>query len=259
MIYLELYEIIALVGVVALAGFVDAIAGGGGILSLPAYFAVGLPPHAALATNKFSSCLGTLVAAIRFFRAGKVHMKVGLLATAGALAGSACGTRLALGLTENTVHDVVLVLIPVVAAMFLLKDRLFARRKVKEPVPLSASTTALRAFGTGALIGCYDGFFGPGTGTFLGIAFHLGLRMDLVSASGNARLTNLASNAGSLVVFLLSGKVLFPLALLTAAGGIAGNTIGAGLAVRKGAKIIRPLMVVMLCLLLAYVVRQRFD
>jgi uncharacterized membrane protein YfcA len=83
--------------------------------------------------------------------------------------------------------------------------------------------------------------------------------MDLVSASGNARLTNLASNAGSLTVFLLNGRVLFPLALMTAAGGIAGNLLGSQLAVRKGDRVIRPLMVVMLVLLLGYIVKQRMG
>jgi uncharacterized membrane protein YfcA len=253
---LSVLELAALAAMVALAGFVDSIAGGGGLISLPAYLAAGLPPHMALATNKFSSCLGTLTAVLRFFKAGKVHVRIGAAATAGALAGSAAGTRLALAVSEETIHVVVLVLIPCVAAVFLFKDRLLPRPKDE---PRQARHPELKALAVGLAVGCYDGFFGPGTGTFLGIAFFVMLRLDLVSASGSARLANLASNAGSLAVFLLHGKVLFPLALLTAAGGIAGNVLGAGLAVKKGERLIRPLMVAVLLLLLATIICQRLE
>jgi len=253
---LSVLEIVALVAVVGLAGFGDAIAGGGGLISLPAYFAVGLPPHVALATNKFSSCCGTLVAVVRFWRAGKVHLPTGLSATAGALAGSACGTRVALLLSPEAVHTVLLVLVPCVAVVFLARAKLFPERAAGD---VEVRHALAKAALVGLTVGFYDGFFGPGTGTFLGIAFHFALRMDLVSASGNARLTNLASNAGSLTVFLLNGRVLFPLALMTAAGGIAGNLLGSQLAVRKGDRVIRPLMVVMLVLLLGYIVKQRMG
>jgi len=117
----------------------------------------------------------------------------------------------------------------------------------------------LIALALGVVIGTYDGFFGPGTGTFLAVGFHLLTRLDLTTASGNARLANLASNTGSLAVFLLAGKVIFPLALVTAAAGVAGNVLGAGLAVQRGERVIRPLMVVVLVLLMGEVVRQQLG
>jgi hypothetical protein len=242
---------------VFVAGLVDSIAGGGGLISLPAYLAVGLPPHAALATNKFSSVLGTLTAAWRYWRAGKMHVPTALLAAAGALAGSAAGARAVLWVRPAAVHTVVLVLVPTALAVLLLQDRLFKRR----PGDAAAGPPAHRgakALLVGLVIGAWDGFFGPGTGTFLTIAFHLFLRFDLLTASGNARLANLASNVGAVVVFLLDARVVFPLALYAAAAGVAGNQLGSLLALRKGERVIKPFLVVVLLLLLAEVVRRRF-
>jgi len=258
---------------VFIAGFVDSIAGGGGLISLPAYLAAGLPPHTALATNKFSSCMGTLTAVVRFYRAGKVKVRLGLAAAAGALVGSALGTRIALAVSEGAIRTVVLVLVPAVLVLFLGKDRLlrWSRSGGNASVAGGGAATGagaascdsrsamLIALALGVVIGTYDGFFGPGTGTFLAVGFHLLTRLDLTTASGNARLANLASNTGSLAVFLLAGKVIFPLALVTAAAGVAGNVLGAGLAVQRGERVIRPLMVVVLVLLMGEVVRQQLG
>jgi uncharacterized membrane protein YfcA len=115
-----------------------------------------------------------------------------------------------------------------------------------------------KSLAIGAAIGAYDGFFGPGTGTFLTIAFCTFLGFGLLAASANARLANLASNAGSLAVFLSGGKVLFPLALYAAAAGIAGNMLGSRIALRKGERVIKPLMAAVLLLLMVEVVRRRF-
>ncbi len=257
------FHLALVVTVVFIAGFVDSIAGGGGLISLPAYLAAGLPPHAALATNKFSSCMGTLTAVVRFYRAGKVRIRLGLAAALGALGGSALGTRIALGLEEGTIRTVVLVLVPIVLALFLGKDRLLKRFSGKAPPPASSPPDSRRELCAslllGLVIGTYDGFFGPGTGTFLAVGFHVIARLELTTASGNARLANLASNAGSLAVFLLAGKVVFPLAIVTAGAGIVGNILGAGLAVQRGERLIRPLMVCVLILLMAHVAHQQLG
>jgi uncharacterized membrane protein YfcA len=240
---------------VGLAGFVDAIAGGGGLISLPAYLAVGLPPHAALATNKFSSVLGTLTATTRYARSGKLRWRVGLAAAAGAATGAAAGARAVLLLEPATVHTVVLALVPAALVVLLLRERLVRRGTVPDPAGRAA---LLRAAAIGLVVGAWDGFFGPGTGTFLTIAFATWLGLDLLTAAGNARLANLASNAGSLVVFLASGAVLFPLALYAGAAGIAGNLLGARLALRRGERVVKPFLVGVLLLLLAEVLRRRF-
>jgi hypothetical protein len=247
---------IALVcALVFVAGFLDAIAGGGGLISLPAYFAVGLPPHAALATNKFSSVLGTLTATARYALSGKLRWRVGLAAALGAAAGAAAGARAVLWLAPATVHTVVLLLIPAALVILLLRDRLVRPGAAPD---LAGRPALLRAAAIGLVVGAWDGFFGPGTGTFLTIAFATWLGLDLLTAAGNARLANLASNAGSLVVFLASGAVLFPLALYAGAAGIAGNLLGARLALRRGERVVKPFLVGVLVLLLAEVLRRRF-
>jgi len=246
-------QTILLVGLIFLAGFVDSIAGGGGLISLPAYFAAGLPAHTALATNKFSSSIGTFSSVIRYFKAGKIHLKVGILAAIGAIIGSAIGAKIALLVSEGIINSIMLVLVPVVLVFFLLQNKIM-------PKPGQSSKSSFKgskSFVIGMVIGCYDGFFGPGTGAFMTIAFFSFLRLDMISSSANARMTNLASNLGSLIIFLINAKVLFPLALYTAIGGVAGNLLGSKLALKKRERIIRPLLIVVLFLLIAEVIRQK--
>ena len=249
------WQYLAICVLVALAGFVDSIAGGGGLISLPAYFAIGLPPHAALATNKFSSVCGTSFAVLRYWRAGAVSIRAGLAAAAGALFGSALGARLALAVSAEAINTMMLVLVPLVLAVFLLRAGATGRpgkgRGAKGGV--MAASAAI-----GAVVGAYDGFFGPGTGTFMAIGFSVILGFGLLTSEANARLANLASNAGAVAVFLVAGKVLFPLALYAAAAGIAGNLIGSRLAIRRGARIIRPLTIIVLVLLMGEIVRRRW-
>jgi uncharacterized membrane protein YfcA len=242
-----------------LAGFVDSIAGGGGLISLPAYFAAGLTPHGALATNKFSSFLGTFAAVVRYFRAGVIRIRIGLLGAAGALAGSAAGARLALAIHPDVIHTGVLLLVPAAFLVLLFQKRFLP---AEGATPAGGGTErpglAWKAVVIGTVIGLYDGLFGPGTGTFLTLAFAIVLGFDLLTAAGCARLANLASNLGAVVVFLADGRVVFPLAVWAAMAGIAGNWLGARLALRRGAAVIRPLMAVVMVLLMADVVRRRY-
>lgn len=249
------FQTFLLVGLIFVAGLIDSIAGGGGLISLPAYFAAGLPPHTALATNKFSSSIGTFTSVIRYFKAGKIHLKIGLLAAAGAIAGSSIGAKLALWVSENVINSVMLFLAPLVLVFFIFQKKFVPTSISNKPTKFKG----IKSFFIGMSIGCYDGFFGPGTGAFLTIAFFSFLKLDLLSSSANARLTNLASNLGSLAVFLINGKVLFPLAVYTAIGGIAGNLVGSKLALKKGERIIRPLLIIVLVLLMGEIIRQRIN
>ena len=235
------------------AGFVNAVSGGGGLVSVPAYFALGLPPHLALGTNKFSAFVGTGWATIRYYRAGAIKLRGGLFATAGALLGSMAGAKIVLFVPPSSVNTVVLVVIPLVLALLLLKDRIMGPNNTNSDAP---SRDGLRALALGFAVGGYDGFFGPGAAMFLAIGFHVGLRYDLLTSSANAKLANLASNTGALAVFLYNGQVLFPLALYAAAAGVAGNQLGTMLAIRKGDRVIKPLMVLVLLLLMAEVARR---
>lgn len=210
---------------VALAGFVDAAAGGGGLISLPAYLAAGLPAQLASGTNKMGSVFGT-----------------------------ALGARLLLLVPEGAAQIFLLIAVPVVAVvLFFRRDRLDAPEEA--PVPARAWVCLL----IGLLVGMYDGFVGPGTGTFLMLAFFAFCRMDLVRASGSAKLVNLASNLAAMLTFLSSGSVLVALAIPAALCSMAGNYLGASLAVRKGARFIRPLSFAVLALLLVTIAVKRFT
>ena len=234
---------------VALAGFVDAAAGGGGLISLPAYLAAGLPAQLASGTNKMGSVFGTALATAKYAREGRIAWRAAIPAVVGALPGAALGARLLLLVPEGAAQIFLLIAVPVVAVvLFFRRDRLDAPEEA--PVPARPWVCLL----IGLLVGMYDGFVGPGTGTFLMLAFSVFCRMDLVRASGSAKLVNLAS----MLTFLSSGSVLVALAIPAALCSMAGNYLGASLAVRKGARFIRPLSFAVLALLLVTIAVERF-
>ena len=229
-----------------LAGFVDSVAGGGGLISLPAYYLAGLPPVLAAGTNKLSSALGTLVASIRYGRARQVNWLVALAAAAGALPGSALGAMLLQAIPENTMRIIVIGAIPLVAAIVLRRrDALSARRRIPEKWTLPVSILI------GLFIGFYDGLVGPGTGTFLILLFTMILGVEAVKASGTAKIVNLASNVAALSALLMKGQVLYLLGLPAALCAMAGGYLGAGMTIRRGAGFIRWMLMAVLALLLA--------
>jgi len=249
MLSLQTYLIV--LPLVFLGGLIDSIAGGGGLISLPAYLAAGLPPHAALANNKFSSCFGTLLSAWRYHRSRLIDVRVALLSAAAALFGSAAGARTVLIINPAFLNYLLLVMIPLVTVFTLLHPNL-GRISRHEGVPL-ARKYGLAAM-AGLCLGFYDGFFGPGMGSFLILFFTLFLKYDLVGANANTKVVNLASNAGSLVTFILHAKVIYLLGVPAAAAGIAGNWVGSHLVLRKGGRLIRPIFIAVLLLLLGKIV-----
>ncbi len=229
-----------------LAGFVDSVAGGGGLISLPAYYLAGLPPMLAAGTNKLSAALGTTVASIRYGRAKQVNWLVALAAVAGALPGSTLGAMLLQAIPENTMRIIVIGAIPLVAAIVLRRrDSMNACRRIPEKWMLPIG------FFTGLLIGFYDGLVGPGTGTFLILLFTMVLGITAVKSSGTAKIVNLASNVAALATLLVKGHVLFLLGLPAALCAMVGGYLGAGMTIRNGAGFIRWMLMAVLALLLA--------
>ena len=233
------------------AGFVDSAAGGGGLISLPAYLFAGLPVHYVYGTNKFSAACGTTFATAQFFRKGAINIKVGLLAAAGSFAGSALGSHVVLLLSDKALRTMMLVILPIAAVLILWRRDLPDENRDDGTLTLKKTALAL-AIGLG--IGLYDGVFGPGTGTFAIIAFTTLMGFDLRTAGGNAKVLNLASNYASLVTYLSSGLVVFSVGIPCAVSGILGNLLGSHLALKNGAKFIRPMMLVVLVLLLGKIV-----
>ena len=228
---------------VFLAAAVDAIAGGGGLITLPAYTLAGLNYDFASGNNKFSSTFGTLTATVRFYRSGKLLVVPALIAAALALPGSWLGTRAAMALGTRVMHIFMVFAIPVVGALVLLRGKGPERSR-----PFTGRDWPICA-AIGLVIGFYDGFFGPATGTFLLLLFTSFLGMDMVSASATAKPVNLFSNIASLVTRIAAGNVLFALAIPAMCCSVAGGWLGARLALRKGAGFIRWVMLAVLALL----------
>ena len=237
-------EFLIVCPLVFLAGFIDAIAGGGGLISLPAYLIAGLPPHAAIGTNKFSSCLGTTVATWHYARCGFIHWKRVFPAVVTALAGSWLGARLALLVEADAFKIIMLIILPLTACYVLRKKSL----QSDKPAFSERKTMAI-IMSLALVIGVYDGFYGPGTGTFLIVAFTIFARMSLRSANAQAKVINLTTNITSLTIFLLNGQVIFVLGLVAALCNMAGNYVGAGLAMKQGSRITRPVIILVLGLL----------
>ena len=245
------HALIYLCPLVFLAGFVDSAAGGGGTISIPAYMLTGMPVHLAFGTNKFSMTFGTAIATGRFIRNKAVDMRTAVISGTLSLLGAAVGSQIALLLDDRTFRLLLIVALPCVAVFLMFrKNRDFEGGR--EGIPQGRSMIIASVIGFS--IGLYDGIIGPGTGTFAIIAYNTVMRYDLRTASGNAKVLNLASNVASLVTFALAGNVLFVIGLPAAACCIAGNFIGAGFAIKRGAKFIRPMLFIVLGMLLVKVI-----
>lgn len=230
--------LLALAGVGFLAGFVDAVAGGGGMLSVPALLSVGMPPVAALATNKMQSVIGTTMAVITYWLRGYVELKSLLPSLLLAFAGGSTGALVVSRIDTSLLNIAVPIALIGIALYFLFSPKLSdadrtSRLSFNRFVPVMAF-----------IVGFYDGVFGPGTGSFFSIGFVLLFGLGMTRATGNTKALNLMSNAAALVVFIPMGQVVWPVALVMAVGQIAGGYIGARTGIRYGAKVIRPLIVV---------------
>ncbi len=239
------YMYLIVLPMVFLASTVDAIAGGGGLISLPAYSLAGLNYDFASGNNKFSSTFGTLMATIRYYRSGKLLVIPALIAAVAALPGSWLGTRAAMALGNRVMQIFMLFAIPIVGGLVL-----FNRKTQEKSRPVTKRQYPICVL-IGLAIGFYDGFFGPGTGTFLIVLFTHLLGMDMVTASATAKPVNLFSNIASLATRIAAGNVLFALAFPAMACSVMGGWLGAKLALTKGAKLIRFVMMGVLALLTA--------
>ncbi|MEA4926261.1 MAG: TSUP family transporter [Syntrophomonadaceae bacterium] len=222
---------------VFLAGLVDSIAGGGGLISLPAYLLAGLPPHYALGTNKTAMSIGTFTAAVKYFKAGQIDLRVGAVSAVGSFIGSALGSCLALMIADHILKTIMLVILPVVAVFLLIKKDFGVTSNI--PKQMSLQELTISALLIGLIIGGYDGLIGPGTGTFFILAFTAFMGFDLLKSSGCAKVANLMSNVASMIIFMINGKVLLPLAITAAVFAVAGNYVGARLAISGGNQYVR--------------------
>ena len=235
------------------AGFIDAVAGGGGLISIPALLIAGVPPHMALGSNKFATCLGSLTAVWTFMRHHLVVLKIAPVGFVSAFLGSVFGSWLALQIDAALLGRIMVILLPAGLVLSLFSGRSYVRDE-----EMTEKFLWPKVIGMGVIIGIYDGFFGPGTGSFFIIAQHILLRMGLIQASATAKVFNMASNAGALLSFASGGVVLYSLAIPCAVCNIIGNQLGVRLALRVGARAVRSLLYVTLSLLTVTLVYRFF-
>ena len=236
---------------VFLAGLVDAAAGGGGLISLPAYMISGIPVHYAIGTNKLSSGMGTALATIRYARAGYVRWGLAGICAVCALIGSSLGANLALLLSAAVFTKLMLVILPLTALY------VFRSRKLEDSgTPYPMGKTAAISLAAALIIGAYDGFYGPGTGTFLLLLLTGLAHMKLTEANGIAKVINLTTNVTALSVYLMNGKTILLLGLVAGLFSIAGNYLGTKLFAKGGAKFVRPLILVVLAIFMIRVISE---
>jgi len=249
---LETVVILSLVSF--LAGLIDSIAGGGGLLLIPSLLLAGLPPQTALGTNKFAATMGTGTALLNFTRGRKVLWKIAAYGVGFALLGGLGGSRTILLFDNRVVAKVIVFLLPLAAAAALYpkkgmtsEKRNFSKLDLFLKIPLICFP-----------IGFYDGFFGPGTGSFFILGFSLFLGIGLVHASGTAKVFNFLSNLGALVIFVYERKVIYLLGVPLAVANIAGNYVGSHLAMKKGEKMVRVFLCVSLSILFVSLIWKYF-
>ncbi len=233
-----------LVVLACVAGFIDSIAGGGGLIMMPAMLLSGLPAQIALGTNKMVSTIGTSVSVFNFARKGKVMPKLVLAGIVFTFLGGWVGTKLILLVDPAHLGKVLIALLPIgMLTIFIKKKTQFSKDVLTKhdyfvKIPLIC-------FG----LGMYDGFFGPGAGSFLALSFFIFLHLGLVEATANAKVFNFFSNLAALIVFFLHKKVWVMLGLPLAFSGMAGNYMGSHLALKNGEAVIRKVLILVMFLL----------
>lgn len=224
-----------------LAAFIDSIAGGGGIISVPAFLLAGVPPHIALGTNKFSSSCASFTSSLKFAQSGKVDFNIIKLLAPFTLVGAVLGVNTVLSIDAKYVNTIVLILLLLVGAYSLFSKTIGMEDNFKG---LQKKNIFLGMF-LALCLGFYDGFFGPGTGSFLifGLIYIYGF--DFVRAGGNAKVLNFVSNITSLVMFAISKQIDYKIGIPVAIFMVLGAKFGTKIALTKGAKLMKPIFVTM--------------
>lgn len=253
-ILLTLEMALFLFSVALTAGFVDAIAGGGGLITVPALLAAGLPPAQALATNKLQSTGGSLSASIYFISRGLVNLRELKLAIALTFFGSALGTVLVQLVSANVLQQLIPFLMVVIAAYFMFSPTQRNDKDTRQRISLSLFSCSVAM-----LIGFYDGFFGPGTGSFFAIAFVTLLGYSLTKATAHTKVLNCTSNIASLLLFIIGGKVVWTAGLLMLLGQFLGARLGARVVTRSGHKVIRPMIVLVSLVMTAKLLWDQYS
>lgn len=224
-----------------LAAFVDSIAGGGGLISMPVLLMAGLPAHLALGTNKFAGSFGCFSSAYKYSKSGKTNIELLKKLIPFTILGCLLGVKCVLSISENILNILVFLMILIVALYTYLKKDLGKEDKFENLSKENIKKGIIMAFA----LGFYDGFFGPGTGTFLTFAFIKIYGFDFLHASANTKILNFTSNFIALILFMFSGQILYKVAIFYAISMVLGGYIGAKVAINKGSQLIKPIFLFM--------------
>lgn len=228
-----------------ISGIIDSIGGGGGLIALPTYLMIGLPIRTAYGCNKLQAGLGNLVSAIKYFRSNMVDLKIALISAITAMTGAYFGTKIIFLLPEATIQKVITVALPAIALVMVLRKSSTRDTIMKSEI---SKKTIVQALIVGVIIGFYNSLFGPGVGTVAIIAFTMIMHYDSRVASGNGKVLIVLTNAVALVSYVKTGNVAYEIAIPAALSAILGNLVGVNLAIKKGDKIIKPVMLVIVIL-----------
>ncbi len=235
------------------AGFIDSIAGGGGLITLPSLLLCGVPAHYALGTGKLAGGLGSITALVTFWRGKLIDRRVAPIGFVSSFLGAVAGSWLALQIESSQMERILIFMLPIGLMLSLLCGGIKL-----EDTPVSTRFLLLKVSLIGLIVGLYDGFFGPGAGSFFLLGLHLTLKMGLVKSSANAKVFNIASNLGSVCTFASGGTVLYALALPCAVASILGNRLGAKYAMRVGPRFVRNILYFVLTLLMCSLLFRTF-
>ncbi len=242
---MELAKLWVICPFILISGILDAIVGGGALISIPTYIAAGLPVHNAYGTNKFASFLGTFTSAVRYIKEKRFDIKSVALFSIICMIGSAIGARLTLYMSDRYLKYILVCILPILIFLLVIKGNkrdLLNNRNIEEALPKAKMIAFSILFGLG--MGFYGGFLGVGTTSFLILIFINFFKLTSVKACGNARIINCCLNLVAMGTFLFSGKIIFEIAIPAAICSMLGNYIGAGLAIQKENKIIKPLFMI---------------
>ncbi|MCY0895730.1 MAG: TSUP family transporter [Alicyclobacillaceae bacterium] len=233
------------------AAFIDSSVGGGGLISLPTLLLLGLPPTIALGTNKLGGTMSAVTSFTNYARTGHVHFRLIRWLVPFGFVGAILGATVVRHISPDFLRPIVVIMLVVVAAYSIVRRRLGTVNTYIE----GRKATFMGACVASALLGFYDGFFGPGTGSFLILSFLL-LGFDYIQASGNAKSVNLASNIGALLTFVIAGDVAYADGFILGAGMMIGAFTGSQVAIRHGVKYIRPIFI---CITFAMISQQLYQ
>ena len=238
-----------------LGAVVDSIGGGGGLITLPAYMIAGFPVHHAIATNKLSSPIGTAVAFIKFLLDGYMPLALSACGVVFALLGSSFGAKTALLISDQAFKILMLFIVPLTAFYVFKSQNLLTEEREARPI---TGKTFIICIIVAFVFGFYDGFYGPGAGTFMLLSLAGFAGLSVQKANGVMKAINFATNIGALAVYLMNGKVILIVGIIAGLFSMAGNYIGARFFEKGGAKTVRPVILIVLSLFFVRIIYDLF-